>query len=73
MDVFFQCYFMYAGYIKYCLIEMIVQVVFSFLIEKKQIWKVATMVFLTQGIVVLIAEMSYEILDSIHSYTNLVF
>ncbi len=66
-------YLTYSEDIAYCLIAMSAQVVFSFFIEKKQIWKVAIMVFLTQGIVVPIAHMSYDMIYSIHNYTNLGF
>lgn len=66
-------YFMYVGYITYCLIAISVQVIFSFFIEKKQIWKIIIMVFLTQGIVVPIAEMSYHMISSIHNDTSLSF
>ncbi|MBM7833185.1 hypothetical protein [Clostridium sardiniense] len=66
-------YFMYVVYIAYCLIAMSAQVVFSFFIEKKQIWKVAIMVLFTQGIVVSIAQMIYDMIHSIHHYTNLGF
>ena len=72
-SMLFLGYFMYVGYIAYCLISISAQVVFSFFIEKKQIWKIAIMVFLTQGIVVPIAEMSYDMIHSIHNYTSLGF
>lgn len=72
-SMLFLGYFMYAGYSTYCLIAISAQVVFSFFIEKKQIWKIAIMVFLTQGIVVPIAEMSYDMIHSIHNYTSLGF
>ena len=62
-------YFMYVGYIKYCLIAISFQIIFSFFIEKKQIWKIVIMAFLTQGIVVPIAEMSYHMISSIHNDT----
>ena len=72
-SMLFLGYFMYVGYIAYCLIAISAQVVFSFFIEKKQIWKIAIMVFLTQGIVVPIAEMSYDMIHNIHNYTSLGF
>lgn len=72
-SMLFLGYFMYAGYITYCLIAISAQVVFSFFIERNQIWKIAIMVFLTQGIVVPIAEMSYNMIHSINSYTSLGF
>ena len=66
-------YFMYVGNITYCLIAISAQVVFSFFLEKKQIWKIAIMTLLTQGIVVPIAEMSYDMIHSIYNYTSLGF
>jgi hypothetical protein len=72
-SILFLGYFMYVGYIEYCLIAMSAQVVFSFFIEKKQIWKIALMAFLTQGIVVPIVEMSYDMMYSINNYTSLGF
>lgn len=72
-SMLFLGYFMYIGYITYCLIAISVQVIFSFFIEKKQIWKIVIMAFLTQGIVVPIAEMSYDMISSIHNYTSLSF
>lgn len=72
-SMLFLGYFMYVGYITYCLIAISAQVVFSFFIEKKQIWKIAIMAFLTQGVVVPIAEMSYDMIHSIYNYTNLGF
>lgn len=66
-------YFMYVGYIKYCLIAIIFQVIFSFFLEKKQIWKIVIMAFLTQGIVIPIAEMSYHMISSIHNDKSLSF
>lgn len=72
-SMLFLGYFMYVGYITYCLIAISAQVVFSFFIEKKQIWKIAIMAFLTPGIVVPIAEMSYDMIHSIYNYTNLGF
>ena len=72
-SMLFLGYFMYVGYITYCLIAISVQVIFSFFIEKKQIWKIVIMAFLTQGIVVPIAEMSYDMISSIHNYTSLSF
>ena len=72
-SMLFLGYFMYIGYIPYCLIAMSAQVVFSFFIYKKQIWKIAIMVFLTQGIVIPIAEMSYDMINSIHNHTSLGF
>ncbi|WP_066891488.1 hypothetical protein [Clostridium nigeriense] len=72
-SMLFLGYFMYVGYITYCLIAISAQVVFSFFIEKKQIWKISIMAFLTQGVVVPIAEMSYDMIHSIYNYTNLGF
>lgn len=72
-SMLFLGYFMYVGNITYCLIAISAQVVFSFFIEKKQIWKIAIMAFLTQGIVVPIAEMSYDMIHSIYNYTSLGF
>ena len=72
-SMLFLGYFRYVGYITYCLIAISAQVVFSFFIEKKQIWKIAIMAFLTQGVVVPIAEMSYDMIHSIYNYTNLGF
>lgn len=63
-------YVMYAESVIYCLIAMIAQIVFSFFIEKKQIGKVAVMIFLTQGIVIPIAHMNYDMIHSIHHYSN---
>ena len=60
LQLLFLRYFMYVGYIKYCLIAMTAQITLSFFIEKKQIWKVAFMIFITQGIVVPIAHMTYD-------------
>lgn len=67
-SMIFLGYMVYAEIIIYCLIAMITQIVFSFLIDKKQIWKVAVMVFLTQGIVIVIAYMSYDLIHSIHHW-----
>ena len=72
-SMLFLGYFMYIAYIPYCLIAMSAQFVFSFFIYKKQIWKIAVMVFLTQGIVIPIAEMSHDMINSIHNHTSLGF
>lgn len=64
-------YFMYIGHILYCLIPILAQVVFSSFIEKKQICKVAIMAFLTQGIIVSISQLSYDIIHSIHHCKSL--
>ncbi|MCR1949829.1 MULTISPECIES: hypothetical protein [unclassified Clostridium] len=66
-------YFMYSGYIKYCLIAMTAQIALSFFIEKKQIWKIIIMIFITQGIVVPIADMTYNMINSIYRATSLEF
>ena len=73
LAILFLGYFMYAEYIKYCLIAMIAQIIVSFFIEKKQIWKVAPLIFITQGIVVSIADITYDMINSIYRYKSLGF
>ena len=63
-------YMLYAQFMLYCLIPMFVQIVFSYFIEHKQIWKFAIMVFITQGIVVPIAEMNHAMIYSIYKYSE---
>lgn len=63
-------YLLYASTIKYCLIPMSVQIIFSYFIEKKQVWKIAIMFFCTQGMVIAIVLMLYEIIDSIYNYSG---
>ena len=63
-------YLIYIWTIQYCLIPILFQIVFSYFIEDKQLWKVAIMVFLTQGIVVPIAEMNYDMIYSIVHYSE---
>ncbi|GKX68880.1 hypothetical protein [Inconstantimicrobium mannanitabidum] len=62
-------YLLYILNILYCLVPMAVQVIVAFLIEKKKIFKIAIMVFLTEGFVVPIALMIYDIFNSLHNYS----
>lgn len=63
-------YFTYAFTILYCLIPILIQIVFSYFIDNKQIWKVVIMVFCTQGIVISIAQMNCEMINSIYNYSK---
>jgi hypothetical protein len=70
-DIFlFLCigYFIYAVTFKYCLIAMTSQVIFSFLMCKKRISKIIIMILLTQGIVVGISELAYDIIAAFQLY-----
>ncbi|NCB74928.1 MAG: hypothetical protein EOM51_09340 [Clostridia bacterium] len=57
-------YVLYTLSFLYCLIPMTIQIAVSYVIVHKQVWKVAIMVLLTQGIIVPIARMSSDILNS---------
>ena len=59
-------YMLYALTFLYCLIPMLIQIVFSYFVENKQIWKVAIMVFCTQGIIVPIAQCNHDMIYSIY-------
>lgn len=60
MEIFvalFMGYIFYVLFFLYCLIPMVIQIAVSFVIVQKQVWKVAIMVFSTQGVIIPIARM----------------
>lgn len=64
-SLLFWGYFLYVEYFLYCMIPICVQIIFIFLINKEKFLKSTFMVFCTQGIVVSITQMLYEINNSL--------
>lgn len=66
----FLSYFIYITTFIYNIIPMFIQIIFSYIIERKNIFKTTITVFFTQGIVLAIAQFIYDILYDIYRYSE---
>lgn len=71
LAILFLGYFTYAAYIAYCLMAMRFHIVVSFCIYRRQIWKITIMTFLTEGIVLIIAELIHDVIKGFINYKTL--
>lgn len=51
-------YVLYISKILYCVVPMVIQILFSYFIYKKKTWKIIGMVIITQGLVVSVSTMT---------------
>lgn len=63
--------FLYVQAFLFCAIPIVIQILFSYLFVGKQVWKVAIMAFCTQGIVLPIAHMSHDMINSIFQHSKI--
>ncbi|PAB60332.1 hypothetical protein CCE28_05405 [Anaeromicrobium sediminis] len=63
-------YFFYFFSFLYCLIPMLIQIVFSAFIEGKHIRKIAIMILFTQGIIIPIVEMNHDMIYNMIHYSK---
>lgn len=70
LAIIFLSYFSYIFSIIYNLIPIFIQIVFSYFIYRKNIFKIIITTFITQGIVLSISNFIYELIYSIYRYSK---